>query len=411
LPYSGNGGKMHKLSGIKYVAIVLVGIIIMGCVPSQTVEKTDTEKIEINPELALQEYSIAFEYYKQGKYDDAIDHFKESIKADPKYYAAYIALAKAYRIKRDIITAESTYNQAKNIDLSDPRAYEGLATIYFIDYKNYDKAITEFQNGLKVDTTNIDLLNGLAACYTKKKEYDTALEYYRKSLEYDPENIETMFAIAKVYMEKDEPDKAVHYLEDLVVKKPKNIEVRKKLAETLVNLKRYNKAVEQYKYLIEKEPDNYYYHIQLGKVYQQQKKYTDAQKEFEEARTLAPDNALPIFRLADLKIIQGKFSAAENLIKEAKKLAPDNLYAEFLLGDIYERRGYRLKTAWDKNKSKKNCSKLDSAISNLSTAISYYSKATADDTFRSYAKNGITRCSNWMKTLKEDKWFYCKGKE
>ncbi len=401
---------MNKLFRIKYSIITLIVIIGFSCASSQTVESKGNLDTE-NRQKAEQYHSIGFEYYKQCKYDEAIKNFNEAIKVDPKYYAAYIILAKTHWVKRDIVAAESTYSQAKKIDPSDTRAYEGLATIYFIDYKNYDKAITEFQSGLQVDSTKVDLLNGLAACYTKKKGYDTALEYYNKGLEYEPENIETMFAIAKVYIEKDEPGEAVSYLKNLTIKKPKNLDVRKKLAETLVDLKRYNEAIEQYKYLIDKKPDNYYNHIQLGQVYQRQKKYTNAQKEFEAARALAPDNPGPIFHLADLKISQGKYSTAEGLIKEAKKLAPDNVYAEFLLGDIHERRGYGLKVAWDKSKSKTNCSKLSSAISHFRTAISYYNKAKVDNTFNIYAKNEITRCNNWIKSLEEDKWFYCKGKE
>lgn len=400
---------MNKLFTIKYFIVVLIGLIMISCAPSQTVKQTEPSISNEERKLqAEQEYSIAYEYFKQAKYDDAILHFKESIKFNPKYYAAYIALAKVYRAKRDIVAAESTYIQAKKINPGDTRAYEGIATIYFADYKNYDQAIIEFNNGLKADSTKVDLLNGLAACYTKKKQYDIALKYYNKSLVFDPENVETMFAVAKVYIERNEPDKAIKYLKDLKIKKPKNIDVRKKLVETLIDLKRYSEAAEELQYLLEKEPDNYYYHLQLGSIYQQQKKYKNAEAEFNKARELEPNKALPLFHLADLNIRRGKYGAAENLVKEAQKIEPNNFYNYILLGDIYERRGYAQKIAWDKNKCKKNCPKLKTALSYLRTAISYYNKGKGDGKYSSYASTEVSRCSKWIKALEEDKWFYCK---
>ena len=210
----------------------IIGLIIVGCAPTtQTAKKpSSTQPEKNNKELAQQEYSIAYEYIKQGKYDPAIEHLKEAIKLWPKYYGAYIALAKAYRYKRNIAEAESTYNYAKKIDPKDPRAYEGLGALYS-KFKRYPDAIAEFEQGLHYDSTNVNLLNGLGYIYTKTKEYDKALSYYQKSLSVEPNNLTTMFALANVYKEMGEPDKAVSYLQQLKKKRPENTEVRKKLAE------------------------------------------------------------------------------------------------------------------------------------------------------------------------------------
>jgi tetratricopeptide (TPR) repeat protein len=394
------------MNRMKYIIVVLVGIIILSCAPTSTT--STTEPGVDKREKAQQEYSIAYEYYKQGKFDDAIVHFNEAIKLDPQFFAAYLALAKAYLATKDVANAEAMYNKAKQIDPGDPRPYEGIGTIYFLYFQNYDKAILEFEAGLRVDSTYIDILNGLAACYTKKGDYDKALVYYRKSEQYEPENLETMYAIANVYIEMGEPDKAIIYLEGLIAKKPNVTDVRKKLAETLANLKRYEEALEQYTLLLEKEPDNYYYHLQKGLMYQRQKKYSSAEKSFNDAKRLTPDKALPLFYIADLYIVQGKLGKAESTIKEAQQLEPNNVYAYVLLGDVYERWGMSSKASWDKNKSKKNCSILNSALGYFNTAISYYTKAKADVQYASYANTEINRCNTYLKALQEDRWFYCK---
>jgi tetratricopeptide (TPR) repeat protein len=401
---------MNKIMRNKYFIMMLfVGFVFIACAPSQTT-KESAQTSEEKKLAAEQAYSIGYEYLKQGNYDAAITNFNEAIKLDPQYYSAYIALAQTYRAKRDIVTAESLYNQAKKIDPKDSRSYEGIATLYFLDYRDYDKAIAEFQRGLQVDPTNVDILNGLAASYIKKKDYDKAIQYYNKGLQYEPENVEAMFGIANVYMEKGESDKAISYLQELIVKKPKNIDVRKRFAETLIDLKRYDEAVEQYRFLIEQEPDNYNYHLQLGSVYQQQKKYNGAETAFTEAHRLAPNNSLPLFYLADLMIRRGKYTAAEQYVNEALALDP-SLYGQVLLGDIYERRGYAAKANWDKNKCRANVSTAKSAINLLTRAIGYYSKAKADPQYNSYAGTEIVRCNNWIGQLQEDVWFYEGGKK
>jgi len=390
----------------KYLILAVVGLIITFCAPTQTVKTpVGTELTAENKLKAEQEYSIGYEYLKQSKYDDAILHFQEAIKLWSKYYAAYIALGQAYRVKRDVVLAESSYNQAKRIDPRDTRAYEGLATIYFVDYKKYGEAIAEYESALVLDSNNVDILNGLGAIYTKLKDYNKALQYYLKSLKYESENLTTIYAVANLYTEMKQPDIAIKYLEVLKAKKPEAMEVRELLAKVFLNLERYNDAAQEYTFLLSKKPDNSYYHLQLGLIYMKQKKFTNAQKEFEEAKRLTPDDASPWLYLADLNIARGRLNEAEGIVREAMKLAPDNMYSYVLLGDIYERRGFQTKSAWEKSKTRENKNTGISAVNLLNQAITYYSRARADQQFSSYAATEIERCNNWIRQVKEELWY------
>ena len=133
-----------------------------------------------------------------------------------------------------------------------------------------------------------------------------------------------------------------------------------------------------------------------------------SEEEYLQAKTLAPDKSAPLFRLADLYISQGKYGNAEEYVKQALAIDPGNAYGDYLRGEINLRRGYSFLNAWQKNKKKSNCSNLNSALSYLRTAISYFNKVSGDPTFGSYARESIGTCNNWIKGLEEDKWFYCK---
>lgn len=396
---------MKKVLNNRILLAVFIGLIVIGCTPQQTTTTTTTGVDKIKQ--AEIEYSFGLEYYKQGNYDTAMEKFNKAIEYNPKYVAAFMMLAKCFEAKADYYAAETIYTHTKKVNTTDTRPYEGLGALY-TRLKRYGEAISNYETGLMLDSVNVEMLNGMGFIFMKLKEVDKSIYYYNRSLKQDPEKVETMFAIATVYLENDQPEKAIAYLEDLVVKKPKNVDVRVKLAETYTSLKQYEKAAEQYRYLVEQEPDNYNYHLLLGTIYQWQKKYKAAEEEYLKAKELAPDKSAPLFRLADLYITQGKFGTAEDYVSQALAIDPGNPYGDYLRGDINLRRGYSYLNTWQKNKKKSNCSTLNSALSYLRTAISYFNKVTGDATFGSYARESIGTCNNWIKGLEEDKWFYCK---
>ncbi|MEO0190248.1 MAG: tetratricopeptide repeat protein [candidate division WOR-3 bacterium] len=172
----------------KIALFSIIVLILLGCVATQPVQKAEPEPTEDAKAKALEEYSIGYEYLKQGKYDEALLHFNEAIKLYPKYYAAYIPIGQIYRAKHEYPAAESVYNYAKKIDPKDTRSYEGLAAIY-IDQKKYGEAISEYLTALQFDSTNVNILNGLGFAYTKIKDYDKALSYYFKALKFEPDNL------------------------------------------------------------------------------------------------------------------------------------------------------------------------------------------------------------------------------
>jgi len=390
------------------LAALLTVILSVWCAPTQTVkESTGVGTTEEQRREAEQYYSIGFEYYKQGNYDEAIKNFNIAIEKYPNFYAAYIALAKAYRGKADIPTTEEYYNKAKSIDPKDPRAYEGLGALY-AELKRFGEAMGEYESGLRIDSTSVNLLNGLAYVYKEMGQYQKAIDFYNKSLRYETENLSTQYAIADVYIQMDKHKQAIQYLKDIIALKPNNMDVVKKLAETLLELKRYDEAATEFTKLIGNEPDNYYYHMKLGEAYRKQKNYKAAESELLTAQRLAPEKALPIYAVVDLYIDWGKYSAAEEQAKNALKVEPNNLYAYLLLGDVYERRGWNARNQWMQNKSTKNCSVLNTAISHFRSANTYYAKAKADMQCSQYSNNEIKRCNNWLEELEEDKWFYCK---
>jgi len=354
---------------------------------------------------AEEEYSIGYEYMKQTRFTEAVPHFQAAIDLWPAYYGAYIALAQTYRSQGDFTGAESTYARAKRFDPADTRAYEGMGALYFSDLKKYSEALAEYHAALTFDSTNVNILNSIASIYAVMKDYDNAFAFYNRSLFYEPENISSSFAVAKLYIEKGEPEKAVSYLETLKEKRPEVSDIRKQLGDVYLQMKKYDKAAQEFDWLLVKYPDNAYYHLQLGLIRQKQEKYQAALKEYEEARRLAPGDAAALYYLADLNIVRGKYAQAEANVREALALVSDSSYSFILLGDVYERKGYSAKLAWEKKKTRENQSSGISAVNFLNQSIACYGQGKNNGQYASYASAEIDRCANWVKQIKEELWY------
>src|SRR5271167_1142838 len=103
--------------------------------------------------------------YKNAKFEDAIEHFKNAVQLDPSLINARLYLATAYA-QQYIPGADSPDNN-----------------------KYAEQAIEEFKNVLAANPPKeqqIHSLKGIASLYFNMKKMDLAKEYYEKVAELDP---------------------------------------------------------------------------------------------------------------------------------------------------------------------------------------------------------------------------------
>jgi len=124
--------------------------------------------------------------YKNAKYEDAIEHFKNAVELDPSLTNARLYLATAY-MGQYIPGADSPDNN-----------------------RYADEAIDTFKQVLALNPPKeqqIHSLKGIASMYFQQKKFDQAQEYYKKIGELDPNDPETYYSLAVIdWMEAYQPD-------------------------------------------------------------------------------------------------------------------------------------------------------------------------------------------------------------
>lgn len=112
--------------------------------------------------------------FKNARYEEAVNHFQNSIALDPNYPQAKLYLATAY-----------SYQVVPNLD-----SPENLAMA--------QKAIEGFQAVLAKDPSDLTALKQIASIYRNTKKLDLAKEYEKKVIAIDPKDAEAYYTIGVI---------------------------------------------------------------------------------------------------------------------------------------------------------------------------------------------------------------------
>jgi tetratricopeptide (TPR) repeat protein len=112
--------------------------------------------------------------YKNARYEQAIDHFKQAVAYDNSLLNAKLYLATAY-----------AQQYIPGVDSPD-------------NLQNADAAIEQYKAVLDQDAKNINSIKGIAYLYLQMKRFDDAKKYYHKAIDLDPNDPEAYYSIGVI---------------------------------------------------------------------------------------------------------------------------------------------------------------------------------------------------------------------
>src|SRR6266567_1176232 len=112
--------------------------------------------------------------YKNAKYEQAIEHFKNAVDLDPSLQNAKIYLATAY-LAQYIPGVDSPEN-----------------------LQNANAAINQYQSVLEQDPKNVNSIKGIAYLYLQMKKFEDAKNYYHKAIDLDPNDPEAYYSVGVI---------------------------------------------------------------------------------------------------------------------------------------------------------------------------------------------------------------------
>ncbi|XP_059640029.1 hsp70-Hsp90 organizing protein 3-like [Cornus florida] len=126
--------------------------------------KKELEQQEyFDPKIADEEREKGNECFKEQKYPEAVRHYTESLRRNPKDPRAYSNRAACYTKLGAMPEGLKDAEKCIELDPTFAKGYTRKGAVQFF-MKEYDKALETYQEGLKHDPKNPELLDGIRRC-------------------------------------------------------------------------------------------------------------------------------------------------------------------------------------------------------------------------------------------------------
>jgi serine/threonine-protein kinase len=244
---------------------------------------------------------------KTGNIDGAIADFQQVVKTDPAFALGYSALAEAYWAKyrldhnsRWIEQVEANCRRAAELNNQLPAVYVSLARVHN-GKGEYNLALQEIQQALKLEPHDPDALLGEASVYASLGRTEEAESTFKKAAALRPQTWGGHYELGAFYYRQ----------------------------------KRYDDAAAEFRRVIELTPDNAMAHATLGGMMQLLHQNDEAERELKRSLELQPSYAA-YTNLGALYYRQRRWAESAAMTRKALQINSEDYSAWANLGMAYE---------------------------------------------------------------------------
>ncbi|MBV9071570.1 MAG: tetratricopeptide repeat protein [Acidobacteria bacterium] len=193
------------------------------------INKLDPSRLDIYAKLAdlygkqglameaKSQYQVLADYYlKHGDPGNALAIYRKISELDPNSINVHVKLADLYSQNNQTKEALKEYDRVGRMLLK-----RGML----------DEAVQVFKKALKIDSSNIELVESLVTALLEAKDYDNALQIVQASLESAGENAKLLSVYGRILLAKGDARAARAALERAIASDPNDTGVRETLAD------------------------------------------------------------------------------------------------------------------------------------------------------------------------------------
>jgi Tfp pilus assembly protein PilF len=233
--------------------------------------------------LAQEDYKTYFsrgnEYFKNDKFDDAIEWYTKSIACTPTCQA-YFNLGLTYAGKMDNVNAEKNYRHALELNPHYAKAHFMLGGL-LKETDRPQEALIYLDKALELEPNNFDALLYSAHLYTDLRDYTKATILFIKALQLQPHNTQCQLDYANTLNMMNRTEEALNLYCELYKELPRSPSIIYNIAYTLKKLGRIQEALDYYYRVLELDPNHAECHFGLGVAYLSIEDFERGWKEYE----------------------------------------------------------------------------------------------------------------------------------
>ncbi len=304
---------------------------------------------------------------QSGKCDEAVKHYAEAIKIDPKSFLAQVNSGNCYLMLEKPEIALGFLQAAVSLKPNDPivRYFLGLA---YSGTKQTGKAISELEEALRLDPKLVPAHMVLAEIYSLDSKYDDAIRvllaaskvqddnpviflqlgrenlnagYWKNAIGYLNRSIalkplvESYTDLGNAYSKLNETEAAFQAYSEALKLNSESELTNYNLGVGLRELGRHSEAAEAFKRAIEIKKDFREAVFNLAIEYQDLEAHEKFLETMKEALRLDPNNLVVVAKYGLALRANGKFSEAIEPLKRVSDAHPNDVEELYLLGNTY----------------------------------------------------------------------------
>ena len=155
--------------------------------------------IEVTQNNYIAYNGLGFAYSNIGRYQDALESCKQTIKIKPDFAETHYNLGVTYGKLGRYQNAIESYQQAIRIDPNYAEAHSNLGITYG-KLGRYQDEIESYKQAIRIKPDYADAHYNLGVAYYKLGRYQDALESYKQAIKYNPDLAEAYYNLGVAYL-------------------------------------------------------------------------------------------------------------------------------------------------------------------------------------------------------------------
>jgi tetratricopeptide (TPR) repeat protein len=297
--------------------------------------------IDIDPDDPSCHVALGHALSLKGDNTSAIEAYRKALDVDPEYAPAWASLASALGREGEVEAALAASRKAIELDPDDPCTHCSLGVILCDRLRDYDGAIREFREAIRLDPFIVHHYFNLGNALKGKRNFAAAIKAYRKAVELAPEDPACHYGLGEFLLhDMHDPEGAIPEYRKAIDLDPDYARAWSCLGRALCDKGELERALAACRKATQLAPNDSRVRVNLGVLLcDHVRDYDGAIREFREAIRLDDENAVFHFNLANALDKKGRFSSALKAYRNAVALDPGHATGWSRLGWLLGRKG------------------------------------------------------------------------
>jgi len=327
--------------------LVLLSLIVLVLLGGQTwyqgsvykdIETLWADTLAKNPESWLAHNGLGVVLADQGKFQEAIFHYRKVLQVKPDHYKAHNNMGNAFAKLGKIKEAMNHYKEALRLRPDYAEAHSNLGNVLASQGK-FDQAMDHYSQALRSEPDHVEAHINLGNVLASKGKFGQAMDHYSQALRSKPDYAEAHYNLGNVLARQGRFQEAMDHYSQALRSKPDYAEAHNNLGNLLEAQGKFEEAAGHYAEVLRLKPDQAEAHNNLANALASQGKFTQAIDYYTGALRIQPDYAEAHNNLANVLASQGKFDQAIDHYTEALRLKPDYMAARRNLELVLQLKG------------------------------------------------------------------------